>query len=142
MFRLIFFLKQIALTFVVVAILQIKIGDKTAESHFMNFAFNSPLVEPLREVADSGVKYINIGWNKLKSLVEGKMNLKQKESTSRIKLEWERSKEYFKEKAHKTKGVIEQEWDNYSSTPIPSQNKKLDSSIVNTIEESENSNSY
>lgn len=58
MMDVLFFLKTLALTIVFVLLLQIKIGEKSIETHAHDFVQTSSLVEPLNQAAFGAAQLI------------------------------------------------------------------------------------
>lgn len=56
MFDFFFFVKSILVAILLVALLQIKVGDSTLETRTTNFIQASGVIMPLQSVADGGVK--------------------------------------------------------------------------------------
>lgn len=71
---LLFFIKMIVLSLFFVLFLQIKIGDNTLEEKIKINATNSAMIAPLQEVAQGGVKAIELAWKRLAGLVGHKFN--------------------------------------------------------------------
>lgn len=54
----VFFLKLFLLTVALVLVMQIKIGERSFESHAMGWVQTSPLVQPINTAAHGGAKVI------------------------------------------------------------------------------------
>lgn len=59
MMDLMFFLKTLALTIVLVAFLQIRVSGKSIEHHTMQWMQTSALVEPLNDIAQGAAKLVH-----------------------------------------------------------------------------------
>jgi hypothetical protein len=59
MIDLMFFLKTLALTIVMVAFLQIRVEGKSIEHHTMQWVQTSAVVEPLNDVAQGAAKLVH-----------------------------------------------------------------------------------
>ncbi|OFZ19464.1 MAG: hypothetical protein A2Z20_05425 [Bdellovibrionales bacterium RBG_16_40_8] len=58
MSNLFFFIRTLIFTFVVVLLLQIRFGEKTAEDYTMDFLTSSSLIKPVNQTADKAVIFI------------------------------------------------------------------------------------
>ena len=68
----IFFLKILAITFVVVLLLQIRFGEKTAEDYTMDFLTSSAVVKPINQTAGGAVIFIRNMWSKFSRSINTK----------------------------------------------------------------------
>lgn len=99
---ILFFIKCLVMTFIVVILLQVKIGNMTLEERTKNWAAESSLVAPLEDVAKGGVKGIREAWKSLTGNFSKKIknqfenNNVPGQRTLGVKLE--RSKKYISEK--------------------------------------------
>jgi hypothetical protein len=64
-----FVLKSLALTLIVVLLLQLRVGGKTLESHSMNWIHESSAVEILQSVAEGGARLIREGFSNVSELI-------------------------------------------------------------------------
>ncbi|MEZ4873476.1 MAG: hypothetical protein R2827_14800 [Bdellovibrionales bacterium] len=108
-----FFLKTLIMTFIVILVLQIKVGELTLEQKAAHWARQSSLVEPIQEVAHGGLLIVRDGWRKLYGLLSGEAQeiFKSEEAPGNrsLGITLERSKEYFKEKASKAKAAAKEQ---------------------------------
>lgn len=113
MLDIMFFVKTALLTAVIVAFLQIKVGGNTLETEAHQFIQTSSLIQPLHEVAESGVVLIRKGirWS------SEQINSRWHHNKSPMKKDsgfWQRSESYEREVAKKKEAAAEQ--DQTSST--------------------------
>ena len=109
---LLFFIKTIVLTLVVIMLLQIKVGEHTLEQRATTWARKSAVAASLQEVAHGGVLALRDGWRKFYGLFSGEVKniLKSDEAPGNrsLGISFERSKKYFQEKAEKAKQVAQE----------------------------------
>ena len=109
--------KAMFLTVVVVIVLQVKVGDYTLEEKAKIYALNSPMAEPLMEVAKGGAKVITHGWGKLLSLMGNNIsdffNGDRTPGKRSLQLDLDRSKKYLEEAAEKAKVEARKTWSEY-----------------------------
>lgn len=107
---LIFFIKTMAITLIVVVLLQIKVGNETLEDKTLHFVYTSDLTTPLREAAEGGVVFIRDLWNKIAGNINTEFSRaiesKNRPGERRIGINLERSKEYLKEKSQRAAEVV------------------------------------
>ena len=70
MSELAFAIKMAVIAFVVVILMQIRVGDESVENHAHNFIQTSAAVLYLREVAEGGLAAVHDGWSKLTSNIK------------------------------------------------------------------------
>ena len=109
--------KAMVLTVVVVIVMQVKVGDYTLEEKAKIYALNSPVAEPILEVAKGGAKVVTHGWSKLLSLMGSNVsdffNGDRVPGKRTLSVELERSKKYLRQAAEKAKNEAEETWDEY-----------------------------
>jgi hypothetical protein len=64
-----FFIKSFLIAFIAVLLMQVEIGGATVEDHILSFVHTSSISQPLKTIADGGVKAIRNGWSVLSRLV-------------------------------------------------------------------------
>lgn len=111
MFHLISIVKSLAVTLVIVLLLQVKIGHDTLEDRAVFWFRSSPLVQPMQKVVDGGVKVVRTAFGKVTGLFDWdlKDQLKQKPGNRDLNFQLERSREYLKEKAEKVAQKLKSE---------------------------------
>lgn len=109
---LLFFLKVIFITALVVVLMQIRIGKNTLEERATLWAQDSIVMEPLNQVAAGGVIFIRETWKKLTSGINTKftksLNRDQIPGSRTLGIKLERSKQFLKENAQKAAEQAEQ----------------------------------
>lgn len=107
MFQILFFVKTLVLTFVLVFFLQIKIGEFTLEEKAHSFIQNSTLLEPLRETTDYAVTFLRLQGRRISGLFKHKIDKQWSASQipgqRHLGLTLERSKTFLKEQVEKKK---------------------------------------
>lgn len=68
-----FFVKTLALTFLLMVALQTRVGEGTIEDHAMNFVRTSALTQPLHRIASSGAQVIRTSTNWLAKQVNQRL---------------------------------------------------------------------
>ena len=104
MFDIIHFVKYLVMTFLIVLLMQIKIGENTFEQKAHAFIQTSSVTEPLRQVADGGERILRQSWRKLWGMFDKDLFKKmQREhlAGSRSLIDIERSEQFIKENAKK-----------------------------------------
>ena len=108
-----FVLKSLAITVVILILMQIKIGDSTMETKFHHWVNSAAVVAPLQEAADGGVALVKQAWNKVSKSFTGKtFNFFKEENIPGkrvLGLKLQRSAEYIKEKAKLARIKAEEE---------------------------------
>lgn len=106
MFNFVFLLKTFLLTFVILICMQVRVGEFTLEQRAMFFVHDSPVVEPLREVAEGSTRAVR-NWLRAISQKIGQTGKSVWDSGnqpgSRLNTNLERSKAYLNEQAEKAK---------------------------------------
>ncbi|MCB0361650.1 MAG: hypothetical protein KDD35_02965 [Bdellovibrionales bacterium] len=126
--RLIFFVKSIIITLVLAAIMQIDINNQSIENHFMKWVATSPLLEPLKSVAQSASKGIMWSWQEINAKIGAKLKGNLPTGEERLQLKLERSKEFIQEQTKKAKQKAHQLWDNSNPSEfIPIGNSSINS---------------
>lgn len=123
MFHFIFVAKTLAVTLVLVVLLQIRIGETTLEQKAMFFIHDSPIVEPLREVADGSVRAIRNGFRGFLDQLgqKGKSLWSSEDQPGKrsLGIQIERSQAYLKEQAQKVKEKVAEEISSSQAEPKP-----------------------
>lgn len=105
MFQILFFIKTVFLTFVVVFLLQIKIGESTLEQKAFHFIQSSRILEPLRETSSHAVTFLRIQSRKVSSLFSTRINeswsASQIPGQRHLGLSLERSRQFLESQAEK-----------------------------------------
>ena len=99
---LLFFTKSLVLTFILVTLLQIKVGPETLEEKAMNWVHHSEVTTPLREIAEGGARAVRDLWNTTLGQINTKfMSAVNSENRpgERLNINFDRSKEYLKKQA-------------------------------------------
>lgn len=95
MFDFLFFIKTLVMTFVLVAFLQVRVGQDTLEWHATHFIQTSAITEPLRQVAIGGSKLVRDGFNfvsrEINARVQGSWKWGEQRAGERFKWTFERS---------------------------------------------------
>ncbi len=97
-----FVVKCFVATLVIVVLLQIKVGNRTLESHTVNWIHRSDLVHQLQDVAEGAVKAGKSGTHQVAGLFEDKIDdidLNPQQEASKGWLKIKRSAAYYKQKA-------------------------------------------
>jgi hypothetical protein len=106
---MLFVIRMLVLTVIVVIVMQVKIGDTTIEAQVQSWLSRSPAVETLREVAHSAVKVVSVGYKMAISLIDAKLsasfNREQMAGSRSIDLGLRRSESYEREKAEKERNA-------------------------------------
>lgn len=110
---MIFFIKSLLFTFLLVILLQIRVGDFTLEERATLWAQKSVLIQPLELVAQGATKVVRDSWRR----VTGNINTRFWQSVSnhnqpgarRLVPELKRSQEYIEEKVRKLQAQENQE---------------------------------
>jgi hypothetical protein len=101
-----FFLRVMAITLVVVLLMQIRLGSSTIEDHALNFITSSTITKPIDDVAAGAVKLIRNTWSKftrsINTSFSNAMRSDNQPGSRNLGLTMQRSQEYVKEKAAKT----------------------------------------
>ncbi len=85
MMNLFFLVKTFVLTVAIVLMMQIKVGERSIESHAMGFVQSSTIAAPLNSVARGAAKLINDFTEKVKTQIYGsKAAPKKKERDSSL----------------------------------------------------------
>ena len=110
---LFFVLKTFIGTFLLVVLLQVKVGQETIEYHVMNWIHDSPMTEPIQEAARGGVVAFRELWKKLTSGIGTEfsktLNRDNVPGSRSLGLSLERSQAYIKEKAQQAAELAEKE---------------------------------
>ena len=96
---LFFVLKSVLITVAIVVLLQIKVGPKTAEDHFVDWLHHSAVTQQLQGVAEGAVKSGREGValaSQMLGLGKGQPNVVKKEEAGWLKIR--RSDAYYKQK--------------------------------------------
>lgn len=111
---LLFIIKCVALTFVFVLLMQIKIGPLTLEERAIQWTRESAIVAPIREAADGGVVAIRQAWQTVSQSVSSKFNSSLKSENwpgqRTIGIQLERSKAVVEEQARKAQSKAKSVW--------------------------------
>ena len=105
MFGLIPFSKSLAITLIIVFLLQIRVGNSTLEEKAMFWIHDSYIMAPVQKAAEGAVLMIRDSWNALTKNI----NTKYADSVKRenqpgfrdVKIHFDRSKAYLEEQARK-----------------------------------------
>ncbi len=98
MLNLMFFVKTLALTALIVMVLQIRFDTVTLEEKATTLIRSSALVQPLQQVAEGGVRVIRSSINWVSSQVNRQMTKRQGAASEKSGLQLKRSEAY--EKTH------------------------------------------
>ena len=111
MFQIISLIKSIAVTILIVLLLQIKIGNDTIEDQAVFWFHSSSLVQPMQTVVDGGVKLIRNTLNGVVNLFHFKVFQKVSERAGNRDLNFkiERSREYIREQAERVARKLDSE---------------------------------
>lgn len=111
MFQLISILKSLAVTIVIVLLLQIKVGNDTLEDRAVFWFRSSPTVQPLQTVVNGGVKFVRNGFHKLTALFDWNpsKSLSNQPGKRDLNFQIERSRQYLRDQAEKVARKMEQE---------------------------------
>lgn len=97
MLNLMFFVKTLALTTLIVITLQVRFGTVTLEDHATSMIRTSAIIQPLQEIAEGGVKVIRNSIHWVSAQVNSQMAKRRganSEKTSAV--EFKRSEAYDK----------------------------------------------
>ncbi len=104
-----FFLRTLLITFALVMLLQIKVGDSTIEQRAYVWAQNSPAVEMIQSVAAGGVHALTGVYQKMISLFDRsfakKVDPNQVPGMRSLGVQLKRSEEYARTQAEKVKAA-------------------------------------
>ncbi|MCB0389918.1 MAG: hypothetical protein KDD58_01450 [Bdellovibrionales bacterium] len=107
MSELLFIVKSFVLTILIVIFMQVKVGETTIEEKTLMWIESSPIILPLQEVVQGGVKFIREGWQtvfgNLNSKFFSSVNEKNTPGKRDLNLVLERSQNYLRDKAEKLK---------------------------------------
>tara|TARA_B100000749_G_scaffold280893_1_gene280413 strand:+ start:14237 stop:14719 length:483 start_codon:yes stop_codon:yes gene_type:complete len=108
---ILFFIKTIVMTLVVVVLLQVKIGEFTLEQRATQWARQSSVAKPIQDVAHGGLLALRDGWRHFYSLFSGEVQkvIGSDEAPGKrnLGITFERSKKYFEEKSEKAKKIAQ-----------------------------------
>lgn len=117
-----FFIKAIVVSLVIVMIMQVKIDKVTLEDHASMFIKHSTLMSPLQEVAAAGVKATrsSIKWvsKQVNTHVTGKWNKKKPEQNNYGGVSFQRSESYRREQEKKARDAEEAASEESSSSSL------------------------
>lgn len=121
MFNLFFMIKTLILTFVILVIMQVRVGEFTLEQRAMFFVHDSPVVEPLREVAEGSTRAVR-NWLRGISQQIGKSgkalwSSEDQPGNRNLGVHIKRSQAFLKEQAEKAKRIAEEEIQKNEKTP-------------------------
>lgn len=98
-----FFLKAVIITFILLSVLQVKVGEETLEEKALTFVHSSSYAKPIQEVSQGAVTFITQIWRKATHSLSSKYmkNFSDKEAAGRraLRFQVERSEKFLKEKA-------------------------------------------
>ena len=98
---ILFVLKSFLVTFILVVVMQIQVGNNTIESHLQGWIRGSVVVQSLRDIAHGAVKVISQGYQSTVSTLDTKLgrgfNREQMAGTRGFGWPKERSESYRKE---------------------------------------------
>jgi len=107
--------KSIILTLVIVVILQIKVGEFTLEQSVVHWAQQSSIITPVQQVADGGLKVLRELWHntlgKINSKFFNQIDNSNTPGHRSLGITLQRSKEFFKEEAHRAKAAVKERAD-------------------------------
>mgnify|MGYP006908292115 CR=1 FL=1 len=110
--ELFFIFKSLALTIAIVIVFQIKVGETNLEQKTMLWVQSSPLVAPLQEVADGGLKVLRETWKKLFGQINSKffqsVDSENTPGKRSLGLQLERSRQYLSKQTEKAKQYSKQ----------------------------------
>lgn len=110
---LFFLIKTLIGTFVIVVLLQIKVGNSTVEHYVMDWIHNSEMAEPIQEAAHGGVVFIRESWKKLTAGIDTgfskSLNRDNIPGSRSLGISMERSKAYLREQAQRATDKIKAE---------------------------------
>ncbi|MCB0408057.1 MAG: hypothetical protein KDD34_07635 [Bdellovibrionales bacterium] len=111
MFQIISLTKSIAVTILIVLLLQIKIGNDTVEDQAVFWFRSSSIVQPIQTVVDGGVKLIRNTLSGVANLFHFKIFQKVNERAGNRDLNFkiERSREYIREQAERVARKLDSE---------------------------------
>jgi len=114
-----FFIKMLIFSFILILVLQVKIGEKTLEEKSMDYISQSSVLPVMQGVADGGVKVIGKVWNNTMKIFGGKItgifNTDNIPGKRTLGIKMERSKKYLAEKVKEAENKIKQTEEVYSS---------------------------
>ena len=107
MSELFFIIKSFVLTILIVILMQVKVGETTIEEKTLMWIESSPVVLPLQEVVEGGVKVARETWKTVFGNLNSKFfnSVKEKNTPGKrdLNLVLERSQEYLRNQADKLK---------------------------------------
>lgn len=111
MFSLISFIRTLAMTLVVVVLLQIKIGEFTLEQRAVDWYRTSSLTQPVQDVANGGAKLVRDILNKVANGLKIDLFDKVADRPGRrdLGIRLERSQQYIQEKTRAAARKIQEE---------------------------------
>jgi len=107
-----FFIKTFIITLVVVFLMQIRIGTSTLEEHAMFFIHDSPMVEPLQEVAEGTTALIRDVLNSLTKNINTDFSRSLRSEnipgSRELKFQFDRSREFVARNARKAANAVKE----------------------------------
>ena len=107
---LIFFVKTVLITFIILTIMQIKVGERTLEQKALVFGHSSTYARPIQEVAQGGVIFIRQIWRKVSGSLNTKFMQKfdsdQAPGKRALGIQIERSKRFLADQARRTQKEV------------------------------------
>ncbi len=102
MLNLMFFIKTLIVTFLIVALLQVHVGSSTLEDHASRFIRTSPIMSPIQAAAESGARAVRQSTNWISAQVNKKWkgSGQRKEQAERaLNFDFKRSESYEKSRS-------------------------------------------
>ncbi len=123
-----FFFKTILFTFLLAILLQVIVDNRPLEAHLMQWVATSPILEPMKSVANSAVTTFRAGWQEVNSRIQARLNNTGAKEKNRLQLELKRSKEFLQEQGSHAKNKLEESWQSLSTNTNPSEKSNSPSS--------------
>ena len=96
-------MKSLVITFLIVLLLQTKIGDQTAESYINEWAKKSAVTGYVQQISQNVVVVVEQGFVSIKGLLADKFGIGiSPKKSNRLNLQFERSKKYQEEHSTNT----------------------------------------